>query len=304
MKIVFVHAHPDDESIWTGGAIAALVNAGHSVHVVTATMGELGEVIGEPYQGLVADRADQLGGFRIAELKRALTVLGANAVDHEPIFLGGAGTWRDSGMIGDKGNEDPRAFIGSGDEAVAQLSELLDSYQPDLVITYDADGGYGHPDHIRTHEITVAACANKYPTMWAVTDRWEFARGISAITVTPQGWVSAGIDEFASSIGQVAVPLDDVALAAKVQALKAHATQAWVADGSVSDVNPHAAYGAVDDSGNARGVWALSNLLAQPILPVEHYRFGTATADDIAELTEAGQMTIVDSEVLSRDTEE
>ena len=72
MKLLFVHAHPDDESIWTGGLIAAAARSGASVSVVTCTMGELGEVIGAPYQGLVADEADQLGGFRVAELRSAL----------------------------------------------------------------------------------------------------------------------------------------------------------------------------------------------------------------------------------------
>ena len=157
MKLLFVHAHPDDESIWTGGLIAAAARSGASVSVVTCTMGELGEVIGAPYQGLVADEADQLGGFRVAELRSALRALGANGPDNAPRFLGGAGRWRDSGMAGDKGNEHPRAFMNSGDEAVAQLRTILDELQPDVVITYDADGGYGHPDHIRAHDITVAA---------------------------------------------------------------------------------------------------------------------------------------------------
>ena len=89
------------------------------------------------------------------------------------------------------------------------------------------------------------------------------------------------------------MPLSDDAVAAKIASLKAHATQAWVADGSVSRVNPDAAYGAVDSSGAARAVWALSNLLAQPVMPVEHYRFGTATEADIAWLVEAGLMQAV-----------
>ena len=188
MKLLFVHAHPDDESIWTGGLIAAAARSGASVSVVTCTMGELGEVIGAPYQGLVADEADQLGGFRVAELRSALRALGANAPENAPRFLGGAGRWRDSGMAADKGNEHPRAFVNSGDEAVAQLRTILDELQPDLVITYDADGGYGHPDHIRAHDITVAACGNRFPTLWAVTDREAMAAGLDAITVVPESW--------------------------------------------------------------------------------------------------------------------
>ncbi|MEJ5919421.1 MULTISPECIES: N-acetyl-1-D-myo-inositol-2-amino-2-deoxy-alpha-D-glucopyranoside deacetylase [unclassified Corynebacterium] len=275
-SVVFVHAHPDDEAIWTGGTIAALVRRGVQVTVITCTMGELGEVIGEPYQGLVAGRADQLGGFRVRELTEALTVLGANGPSHQPIFLGGAGYWRDSGMLGDPGNDDPRAFINSGDRAVAQLRVLLDDLQPDLVITYDADGGYGHPDHIRAHDITVAACGDNIPTAWAVTDHDTLAAGLAAITVVPEQWHSATIDDFASVTGEYGVVLDDAALSAKIRALEAHATQAWVGNGSMSHTNPHAAWGSVDDSGRARGVWALSNLLCQPLVPMEHYRRGTA----------------------------
>lgn len=297
--VLFVHAHPDDESIWTGGSIAEFARHGVDVTVLTCTLGELGEVIGAPYQGLVADRADQLGGFRIGELREALAALGANTPDHEPLLLGGAGTWRDSGMVGDKGNDDPRAFIHSGEVAVEQLREVLRELQPDLVITYDADGGYGHPDHIRAHDIVVAACEGSdaedcYPTLWAVTDRAALECGLSAITVVPGTWKRCGVDDFASTEGELEVPLSDAAVAAKIASLKAHATQAWVADGSVSRVNPEAAYGAIDSSGDARAVWALSNLQCQPVMPVEHYRLGSATFEDVAWMVDEGLLASVE----------
>ena len=286
MKLLFVHAHPDDESIWTGGLIAAAARAGASVSVVTCTMGELGEVIGEPYQGLVADASDQLGGFRVTELREALRHLGANGPGNVPQFLGGAGRWRDSGMVGDKGNGHPRAFINSGDEAVEQLRAIVEQVRPDLVITYDADGGYGHPDHIRAHDITVAACGDRFPTLWAVTD-WEAMRGgLDAITVVPDSWRSCGVDDFATTRGQIEITLDDAAVAAKTAAMRAHATQVWMADGSVSEVNPQAAVGSVDGTGRARAVWALSNLDCQPVLATEAYRLGTATRETVDRLAE------------------
>ena len=293
MRVALVHAHPDDEAITTGGTIAQLVRRGAQVTVVTCTLGELGEVIGDPYRGLVGGESDQLGGFRVHELHAALVALGCNGPGHAPVHLGGAGRWRDSGMIGDPGNDDPRAFIGSGDEALGHLADVLGRLRPHVVITYDADGGYGHPDHIRAHELTVAACerlreqargtadADLWATVWTVTDDDALRAGLDAITVVPGAWTRAGFDDLPSVASDFAVPLSDADVAAKTASLRAHATQVWVGDGGVSMVNPVAAIGAVDASGDATGVWALSNLICQPIVPAEHYRLGTA-GDDVA----------------------
>ncbi len=310
LRVALVHAHPDDEAITTGGTIAQLVRRGAQVTVVTCTLGELGEVIGKPYQGLVGGESDQLGGFRVHELHAALTALGCNGPGHAPVHLGGAGRWRDSGMVGDPGNDDERAFIRSGDEALDQLTAVLRDLRPHAVITYDADGGYGHPDHIRAHELTVAACdrlraetlaggeagdgsgtgggsvadAELWATIWTVTDDDALRAGLDAITVVPQPWTRAGFDDLPSVASDFAVRLTDADVAAKTASLRAHATQVWVGDGGVSMVNPQAAVGAVDASGAARGTWALSNLVCQPIMPAEHYRLGTAGAELAAVL--------------------
>lgn len=143
VNVIAVHAHPDDEAIWTGGMLSDLAMRGANVLVVTCTLGEQGEVIGEPYANLVADKADQLGGFRIRELQKSLKTLGVRGT-----FLGGAGCWRDSGMAGDPANQHPRAFMNAGDEAVEQLKSIFLTHPPHLIITYGPDGGYGHPDHI------------------------------------------------------------------------------------------------------------------------------------------------------------
>ena len=121
-RVVAVHAHPDDEAITTAGAIADLTARGADVLVVTCTLGEEGEVIGEPYQHLVADEADQLGGFRIQELQRSLAAIGARGQ-----FLGGAGRFRDSGMAGSPASQNPRAFVNSGDVAVEKLAAIFEA---------------------------------------------------------------------------------------------------------------------------------------------------------------------------------
>ena len=274
-RVVAVHAHPDDEAIATGGGLAYLAARGADVTVITCTLGEQGEVIGEPYQQLVNGDADQLGGFRIHELLRSLEILGVSGR-----FLGGAGTWRDSGMVGDPANEHPRAFIHSGDEAVDQLVEQFEQLRPHLVITYGPDGGYGHPDHIRAHEITHAAAA-RVPVqriLWAVTGRADLEAGLEAITQVPQGWRAAEPGELAC-VDQVdcQIVLDDASYAAKVESMRAHATQLWIADGCVSATNPHAAFAAVSDKQAAPTVFALSNLIAQPIMGNEHYQLGAGT---------------------------
>ncbi|EID55252.1 N-acetyl-1-D-myo-inositol-2-amino-2-deoxy-alpha-D-glucopyranoside deacetylase [Saccharomonospora xinjiangensis] len=152
--MLFVHAHPDDESITTGGTIARYASEGAHVAVVTCTLGEEGEIIPPELDQLGSWAGDQLGGYRIAELAEAGAALGW--AEHR--FLGGAGRWRDSGMAGTQANEHPRAFVrGCFDEQVGQLLSVFEELRPEVVVTYDAVGGYGHPDHIRAHEITTAA---------------------------------------------------------------------------------------------------------------------------------------------------
>lgn len=275
-RVVAVHAHPDDEAITTGGLLHHLAARGAVVTVVTCTLGEQGEVIGETYQQLVNGDADQLGGFRIHELLSSLELLGVSGR-----FLGGAGRWRDSGMVGDPANNHPRAFIHSGREAEDQLAELLSELRPQVLITYGPDGGYGHPDHIRAHEITHAAAARVEGVQriaWAVTGRGDLEAGLAAISEVPNGWRAAGEGEL-SCLDQVdyQLALDDLDYAAKVESMRAHHTQLWIADGSVSVTNPHAAFAGVTDHGVAPTVFALSNLIAQPIMRNEHYQLGAGT---------------------------
>jgi N-acetyl-1-D-myo-inositol-2-amino-2-deoxy-alpha-D-glucopyranoside deacetylase len=149
-RLLLVHAHPDDESIGTGATMAKYAAEGAHVTLVTCTLGELGEIIPPALAALAADRDDQLGGYRIGELNAACQALGVT--DHR--FLGGPGRWRDSGMIGTPGNDDPRAFWQADmAEAATALAAVIRAVRPQVIVTYDDDGFYGHPDHIQAHRV-------------------------------------------------------------------------------------------------------------------------------------------------------
>jgi N-acetyl-1-D-myo-inositol-2-amino-2-deoxy-alpha-D-glucopyranoside deacetylase len=132
-RLLFVHAHPDDETLTTGATIAHYASRGAQVRVVTCTLGEEGEVIGERWAQLAVDRADQLGGFRIGELSAALNALGID----EPLFLGGAGRWRDSGMKGTPPRHRQRFIDADAREAVGALVGIIRELRPHVVVTYD-----------------------------------------------------------------------------------------------------------------------------------------------------------------------
>ncbi len=149
-RLLLVHAHPDDESIGTGATMAKYAASGAHVTLVTCTLGELGEIIPPGLAALAADRDDQLGGYRIGELTAACQALGVT--DHR--YLGGPGRWRDSGMIGTSGNDDPRSFWQADvEEAATALAAVIREVRPQVMVTYDDDGFYGHPDHIQAHRV-------------------------------------------------------------------------------------------------------------------------------------------------------
>src|SRR5436309_6925073 len=128
-RFLFVHAHPDDETLTTGATIAHYASRGADVRVVTCTLGEEGEVIGERWARLAADQADQLGGYRIGELSAALSALGVA----EPTFLGGAGRWRDSGMAGTPPRGSQRFVDADPRDAVGALVAIIRELRPHVV---------------------------------------------------------------------------------------------------------------------------------------------------------------------------
>jgi N-acetyl-1-D-myo-inositol-2-amino-2-deoxy-alpha-D-glucopyranoside deacetylase len=148
--LMSVHAHPDDETIGTGGTMARAIAEGHRVVLATCTRGELGEIVVPDMD--TPDNHRRLGEIRAGELERAMGHLGVTEWEN----LG----YRDSGMMGTSGNHDPRAFWQADlDEAIGRLTWLVRRVRPDVMTTYNAFGGYGHPDHIRTHLVAVGAFA-------------------------------------------------------------------------------------------------------------------------------------------------
>lgn len=277
-RMVLVHAHPDDETIATGGTIARYAAEGAAVTVVTCTLGEQGEVIPAELAGLAAEHADQLGGYRIGELRAAGAALGLT----DQRFLGGVGRWRDSGMVVEPGGRagvppdlHPRSLAGAPlDEQVDQLLAVLDEVRPQVVVSYGPDGGYGHPDHVRAHEITMAATAqlpDVRRVFWAVMPRSAMAAGLDALRRMPElPFPLPGPDGLPGVDDAEVTTVIDIAaqLPAKLAALGEHRTQV-----------------AVWPEGPAM---ALSDWVARPVPPAEHYALarGTGAADDLFEALE------------------
>ncbi|SRR5579884_1284403 len=150
VRLLVVRPHPDDESSATGGILARYAAQGIPTAVVTCTRGEEGE-IRDPALDPVEARP-RLGEIREAELRRACAVLGVR----ELRLLG----YRDSGMAGAPSNQHPDAFCNADlDEAAGRLVRILRELQPQVVVTENAEGSYGHPDHIMGHRVTVRAFA-------------------------------------------------------------------------------------------------------------------------------------------------
>jgi N-acetyl-1-D-myo-inositol-2-amino-2-deoxy-alpha-D-glucopyranoside deacetylase len=260
--LLLVHAHPDDESLWTGGTIARYAAAGVHVTVVTCTLGEEGEIIPPALQNLAASEADQLGGYRVAELRSACAALGVT--DHR--YLGGIGRWRDSGMVGVDSNAHPRAFVqGSLDEQADALLEILKEVKPQVVVSYDEIGGYGHPDHIRAHEITMAATARASfvdRVFYAVTSRDATEAGVATLNVDDVPFRLPEPGELPVTPDEKITTVVDISehLSAKRRALRAHSTQVSVFDDG----------------------YALSNDIAQPLVDAEYYVLAKGTADGAA----------------------
>lgn len=148
LTLMTVHAHPDDETIGTGGAMARAVDEGRRVVLVTCTRGELGEIVIPEMD--TPENHRRLGELRAVELEEAMGELGVTEWEN----LG----YRDSDMMGRAGNLDPRSFWQADlDDAIRRLAWLVRMYRPDVMTTYNDFGGYGHPDHIRTHQVAVGA---------------------------------------------------------------------------------------------------------------------------------------------------
>src|SRR3954465_11687085 len=195
-RLLLIHAHPDDEAINNGATMARYVAEGSQVTLLTCTLGEEGEVLVPELAQLAADQADQLGGYRISERPAAMAALGVTDFR----WLGGAGRYRDSGMMGTAANGHPRAFWNADlEEAAAHAVAVVREVRPQVLVTYDENGGYGHPDHIQAHRVAMRAVEaagdpgfrpdlgaawDVAKVYWCCVPRSELQRGIDALEST------------------------------------------------------------------------------------------------------------------------
>ncbi|MGW0987297.1 N-acetyl-1-D-myo-inositol-2-amino-2-deoxy-alpha-D-glucopyranoside deacetylase [Streptomyces sp. NPDC002486] len=255
-RLLLVHAHPDDESIINGATMARYAAEGAHVTLVTCTLGERGEVIPPELAHLTGAA---LGQHRRRELTAALAELGVRDFR----LLGGAGRYSDSGMMGLPDNDDPGCFWQADvDAAAAHLVEVIREVRPQVLVTYDENGGYGHPDHIQAHRVAMRAVQlsadaglpvpkvywNRVPRPVLEESFARLREDLSGTSFTKV----ADIDDVPGVVPEerVTTVIDGTAhAAAKAAAMRAHATQITV-DG------PY---------------FVLSNELAQPILTTEYY---------------------------------
>ncbi|MCB0997480.1 MAG: PIG-L family deacetylase [Acidimicrobiales bacterium] len=219
--IVTFHAHPDDESIATGGTMARAAVAGHRVVLVLATRGECGE----PVEGVLAE-GELLGDRRAAEARTAADLLGVHRVE----FLG----YSDSGMMGTPTNDDPKCFWRADlDEAAARLARILTEVEADVLTIYDPHGGYGHPDHIQVHRVgTLAAeLAGTDRVFWSTMNRDRIRRQLLdnpefTEAVDEDRRERVEVDEFGMPEADITHAIDVRAvLGKKRDAIRAHASQ-------------------------------------------------------------------------------
>jgi LmbE family N-acetylglucosaminyl deacetylase len=150
LTLMAVHAHPDDEASTTGGILARYAGEGVRTVLVTCTNGEMGDLPGGAKPGDERHDEAEVVAMRRRELEESARVLGVAHLE----MLG----YRDSGMAGWEANRHPRAFARMEPaEAARPLVALMERFRPQVVVTYDDNGFYGHPDHIQAHRITVAA---------------------------------------------------------------------------------------------------------------------------------------------------
>jgi N-acetyl-1-D-myo-inositol-2-amino-2-deoxy-alpha-D-glucopyranoside deacetylase len=237
-RMLLVHAHPDDESIGTGATMAKYAAEGAGVTLVTCTLGELGEVIPPDLAHLAADADGGLGEYRIGELDAACQALGVT--DHR--FLGGPGRWHDSGMMGLPANDAPGSFWRADvDDAAGQLLKVIREVRPQVLISYDANGFYGHPDHIQAHRVArrAFALADGLISKFYATalPRSVLAGAVEAMRDSQHERLPGGAPEFVQvkSVDDLpfGVPDEEVTteidatayLAQKLAAMRAHATQ-------------------------------------------------------------------------------
>ena len=288
-RLLLVHAHPDDESINNGVTMARYVREGARVTLVTCTLGEEGEVLVPDLVHMAADREDTLGEHRISELAAAMKELGVD--DHR--YLGGPGCYRDSGMVYDEsGGATAPPEVKPGTfwradlrEASDHLVEVIREVRPQVLVTYDDFGGYGHPDHVQAHRVatygTSLAAAASYrrdlgepwdvsKIYWTAMSATRLREGLRRLRDAGDKSTFEGMDPegplppFAIEDDVITAAVDgNVHVEQKLAAMRAHATQIAV-DGPF---------------------FALSNNLGTEVWGTEFYRLAKGTPGPRSEET-------------------
>ena len=233
-RLLLVHAHPDDETINNGVTMAKYAVEGVHVTLVTCTRGEEGEVLVESLKNLASDKDDKLGDHREIELKDAMIELGISDFR----FLGSPNKkWRDSGMIGAPQNERNDVFWQSDlDEAANELVKVILEIKPQVMITYDEFGGYGHPDHIKAHQVAMRAAEISANQGWQITKIYWNTMPKSVLQTSMDKMKEIGSEFFgAESVDELPFAKADELVTSvvkaqeyvpqKLAAMKAHATQ-------------------------------------------------------------------------------
>ncbi|WP_329489454.1 N-acetyl-1-D-myo-inositol-2-amino-2-deoxy-alpha-D-glucopyranoside deacetylase [Kitasatospora sp. NBC_01246] len=264
-RLLLVHAHPDDESIGNGATMARYAAEGALVTLVTCTLGEGGEVIPPELAHLTADRDDTLGPHRIGELTDAMRAVGV--ADFR--FLGGPGRYRDSGMMGVPDNDAPGCFWRADvDEAAGHLVAVVREVRPQVLVTYDEDGGYGHPDHIQAHRVAMRAYELAADPAYRpdLGPAWRIAKVYW--NRMPRSVIERGLAETAAK-----APSPGVASPSDVPGVVDDAVVTTVLDGAAYADRKAAAMAAHATQITVHGDWfTLSNDLGQPLVATEYYQ--------------------------------
>jgi len=266
-RLLLVHAHPDDETIGTGAAMAKYASEGVAVTLVTCTLGEEGEVLVPDLEHLAADQTDALGEHRIGELAEAMRLLGVS--DHR--FLGGPGRFRDSGMMGVPSNVRDDCFWRADLlEAATSLVEVIREVRPQVVVTYDDFGGYGHPDHIQAHRVThyAVALAESASFRPDLGPAWSVAKVYW--TAFPRSIVREGIlalREQGSDSDFAAMDPDDIPFACEDSLITTAIEANDFTDAKMAALAAHRTQVTVDG-----GFFALSNNLGSQVWGTEYFR--------------------------------
>lgn len=250
-RLMLVHAHPDDETIGNGVTMAKYAAAGAAVTLVTCTLGEEGEVLVPELEHLGADRDDTLGPHRLGELELAMSALGVT----DFVRLGGDFRYRDSGMAyDDRRRAIARDVLREGTfwtadllAAADELVPLIRDRRPQVLLTYNEVGGYGHPDHVQAHRVAMYAyLLAGVPTyrpdlglawqvsrvLWNTMSREHMRQGIEALRAIgdTEAFADWDVDDpsmpMISDESDIAVEISgDDFVEAKIKAMLAHATQ-------------------------------------------------------------------------------